>query len=67
MDGNCNLENVVYQAKFFPKENNLDEKVYIGKCSLKWKFKYYNHKQSFRNPLHLVRFLELVLFIYIYI
>ena len=30
MDGNCNLENVDYQANIFPEESNFNEKIYIG-------------------------------------
>ena len=51
MDGNYDMKNVVYPAYIFPKENNLDEKAYIGLFSLKWKFSYYNHKHFFNNPL----------------
>ena len=50
MHRNCNLENVVYQTNIFPK-GNFNEKAYIGVSLLKWKFKYYNHTQSFNNPL----------------
>ena len=51
MDGNTNLENVVYQANISPKEGNFNEKEYIGESSLKWKFRHYNHSQTFNNPL----------------
>ena len=51
MDGNCNLENVVYHANIFFKEGNFNGKIYIGVSSLKWKLGWYNRKQSFTNPL----------------
>ena len=50
MKRNCNQENVVYQTNISPKEGKLN-KVYIGVSSLKWKFQYYNLRQSFNNPL----------------
>ena len=38
MDGNCNLENVVYQANIFPKKGNFN-KIYTEISSIKWKFR----------------------------
>ena len=49
IDGNCNQENVVYQANIFSKEGNSNEKAYIVVSPLKWKFRYYNHSLSFNN------------------
>ena len=46
----CNLDNIIYQANISAKKNDNDDKAYIGMTSLKWKFKYYHHLQSFRNP-----------------
>ena len=46
----CNLENIIYQANISTKENVNNGNASIGMTSLKWKFKYYNHLQSFRNP-----------------
>ena len=51
MDGNCNLENVIYWYNIFPKECHFKEKIYIDISSLKLKFRWYNHKLSFTNPL----------------
>ena len=45
-----NLDNIVYQAIISNKENDNNKKAYIGMTSLNWKFRYYNHLQSFRNP-----------------
>ena len=46
----CNLNNIIYQANISTKENYTNEKAYIGMTSLKWKFRYYNDLQSFKNP-----------------
>ena len=51
IDGNCNWENILYQANIFPKEGNFNEKIYIRVSSLKWKIRYYNYIQPFNNPL----------------
>ena len=47
MDGNCELDNVDYQAFIFPKEAHLNENVY----SVKWKFRHYKDTQSFNDPV----------------
>ena len=39
----------MYQANISAKENDNIDKAYIGMTSLNWKFRYYNHLQSFRN------------------
>ena len=49
MNGLCNLDNVVYQAIIYPKENINDRKSYIGVSSTNWKIRYGNHKFSFSN------------------
>ena len=46
----CNLDNIVYKANISAKENDNIDKANIGITSLTWKFRYYNHLQSFRNP-----------------
>ena len=51
MGGKRNSENVVYQANIFPKEGNFKDKIYIGISALNWKLRWYNHWQSFINPL----------------
>ena len=50
LENNCNIENVVYQAKIYLKERKIN-KTEIGISSLNWKLRYYNYKQSFYNPL----------------
>ena len=40
----CNLDNVVYQAIIYPKEDVSDKKFYIGVSSTSWKIRYGNHK-----------------------
>ena len=49
MNGLCNLDNVVYQAIIYPKEDINDRKSYIGISSTKWKIRYGNHKFSFSH------------------
>ena len=39
MNGLCNLDNVVYQAIIYPKEDINDRKSYIGISSTKWKIR----------------------------
>ena len=36
----------MYQVNISTKENDTDDKAYIGMTSLNWKFRYYNHLQS---------------------
>ena len=47
MNGLCNLDNVVYQAIIYPKEDINDRKSYIGISSTKCKIRYGNHEFSF--------------------
>ena len=49
MNGLCNLDNVVYQAIIYPKEDINDRKSYIGVSSTNWKIRYGNHKFSFSH------------------
>ena len=42
MNGLCNLNNVIYQAIIYPKENITDKKT-------KWKERYFNHKFTFSH------------------
>ena len=44
MNGLRNLNNVIYQAIIYPKENITDKKTYIGLMSTKWKERYSNHE-----------------------
>ena len=49
MNGLCNLDNVVYQAIIYSKEDINDRKSYIGILSTNWKIRYGNHKFSFSH------------------
>ena len=49
MNGLCNLDNVVYQAIIYPKEDINDRKSYTGVSSTNWKIRYGNHKFSFSH------------------
>ena len=49
MDGLCNLDNVVYQAIIYPKEDISNKKYYIGVSSTNFKIRYGNHKYSFSH------------------
>ena len=49
-NNNNNIDNIVYQANISTKENDTNDKAYIGMTCLNWKFRYYNHLQSFRKP-----------------
>ena len=40
---------ILYQANISTKGNDTNVKAYIGILSLNWKFRYYNHLQSFKN------------------
>ena len=46
MDGNCNAENVIYQAEV---TTSTTKETYIGLCDTTFKLRYRNHKCSFRN------------------
>ena len=49
MNGLCNLDDVVYQAIIYPKEDINDKKYYIGISSTNFKIRYGNHKFSFSH------------------
>ena len=49
MNGLCSLDNVVYQAIIYPKEDISDKKYYIGISSTNFKIRYGNHKYSFSH------------------
>ena len=46
MDGNCNAENVIYQAE---DTTSTTKETYIGLCDTTFKLRYRNHICSFRN------------------
>ena len=45
----CNLDDIINQANISTKEKDTNGKVYIGMTNLNWKFRYYNHLQSFKH------------------
>ena len=49
MNGRCNLNNVIYQAIIYSKEDITDKKTYIGLASTKWKQRFLNHKFTFSH------------------
>ena len=49
MNGRCNLNNVIYQAIIYPKEDITDKKTYIGLASTKWKQRFLNQKLTFSH------------------
>ena len=53
---NVTLIDIIYQANISTKENDYNDKAYISTTSLKWKFRYYNHLQSFRNQTALSKY-----------
>ena len=59
MNDLCNLDNVVYQAIIYPKEDINDRKSYIGISSMKWKLSYGNHKFSFSHEHQKIKLLYL--------
>ena len=59
MNGLCNLDNVVYQAIIYPKEDISDKKYYIGVSSTNWKIRYENHKFSFSHEHQKIKLLYL--------
>ena len=59
MNGLCNLDNVVYQAIIYPKEDINDRKSYIGISSTNWKVGNGNHKFSFSHEHKKIKLLYL--------
>ena len=43
----CSIDNIVYQANIYGQENNNNDKAFLGMTSINYKFRYYNHQQSF--------------------
>jgi hypothetical protein len=46
MDGNCNDENIIYQAEI---TTPTTKETYIGLCDTPFKLRYRNHMCSFKN------------------
>ena len=51
LSGKSQTEGVVYQATV-TREDNYEEKTYVGLTEGAFKTRYYNHICSFRNPKH---------------
>ena len=49
LSGICQIEGVVYQATV-TREDNGEEKTYVGLTESTFKIRYHNHASSFRNP-----------------
>ena len=50
--GNCQTENVVYEASITCNEQTYDENIYIGIAETTFKKRYSNHKRSFNLPAY---------------
>ena len=48
LEGNCNVENVIYQAEIHPSNKPLENRIYIGMAKGKWKLRYAVHKHSMK-------------------
>ena len=46
MDGNCNLESIIYQAEV---TSQTTRETYTGLCDTPFKLRYRTHTSSFRN------------------
>lgn len=46
----CRASNSIYQATIHPKENKLNNHIYIGISGGEWKQRLYKHRHSFPNP-----------------
>ena len=46
MDGNCNVESIIYQAEV---TSQTTRETYIGLCDTPFKLRFRNHTSSFRN------------------
>ena len=52
MNGNCLINNVIYNCTLSPTTTTTKERAYLGLVGGEWKQRYYNHKRSFRNARH---------------
>ena len=48
-EDNCRSENIIYKAKV---NYGLEKKSYIGLCSTQFRFRYANHKKSFKGGVY---------------
>ena len=47
--GNCRMENIIYKATV---NSDLETGFYIGLCSTQFRFRYANHKKSFKGGVY---------------
>ena len=47
--GNCRTENIVYRATV---KSDLETRFYVGLCSTQFRFRYANHKKSFKGGVY---------------
>ena len=50
LNGNCQAENIVYEATITCNERTYGENIYIGIAETTFKKRYSNHKRSFNLP-----------------
>ena len=49
LDEKCNFKNIIYQATLIPEKAGWKKENYIGLTSTKFKFRWANHKATFKN------------------
>ena len=52
LNGNCQAENIVYEATITCNERTYGENIYIGIAETTFKKRYSNHKRSFNLPAY---------------
>ena len=52
LNGECQAENIIYQASLNSNKLNYDGKYYKGSCETTFKKRFANHKKSFNNDQH---------------
>ena len=50
--GECQSENIVYQATVNSDKPNYEPKIYIGLTETKFKIRYANQRKSFNHQVH---------------
>ena len=52
MNGNCLINSVIYKCTVSPTTTTAKQRAYLRLAEGKWKQRYYNHMQFFRNVRH---------------
>ena len=52
LNGNCQAENIVYEATITCNERTYGENIYVGTAETTFKKRYSNHKRSFNLPAY---------------